>query len=162
MMRRRATLGASREAGPRDGACLSWKSLWKNVLSQAQRVAAPSGIALALLLALAPVSSAQVDTGSIEGTSTVDMLYTRTPGEGESFSGAGYVALERIAGSVDGREGSFVLLHISTVVGNEPPLSRYLISPGSGTGALSGISGVGLITIADDGSHTLHLDYELG
>jgi hypothetical protein len=70
MMRRRATLGASREAGPRDGACLSWKSLWKNVLSQAQSVAAPSGIALALLLALAPVSSAQVDTGSIEGTLT--------------------------------------------------------------------------------------------
>jgi hypothetical protein len=105
---------------------------------------------------------AKTFTGPIEGTSTVDMLYTRTPGDGASFAGAGYVALERIAGSVDGREGSFVLLHISTVLGNEPPLSRYLISPGSGTGALSGISGVGLITIADDGSHTLHLDYELG
>jgi hypothetical protein len=105
---------------------------------------------------------AKTFTGAIEGASTVDMLYTRTPGEDEGFAGAGYVALERITGTVDGRAGSFVLLHISTVVGKEPPLSRYLISPGSGTGELSGITGVGLITIADDGSHTLHLDYELG
>ena len=89
------------------------------------------------------------------------MLYTRTPGADGSFAGAGYVALERISGIVDGHDGSFVLLHISTVVGNEPPLSRYLISPGSGTGGLAGMSGVGLITIDDDGSHTLHLDYEL-
>lgn len=105
---------------------------------------------------------AKTFTGAIEGASTVVMLYTRTPGQGGAFSGAGYVALERITGTVDGREGSFVLLHISTVLGNEPPLSRYLISPGSGTGQLSGISGVGLITISDDGSHALHLDYELG
>jgi hypothetical protein len=101
-------------------------------------------------------------SGAIEGTSTVEMLYTRTPGENGSYAGAGYVALERISGSVDGRHGSFALLHISTVVGNEPPLSRYLISPGSGTGDLAGLSGVGLITIDDDGTHTLHLDYELG
>jgi hypothetical protein len=100
-------------------------------------------------------------TGAIAGSSTVEMLYTRTPGENGSFSGAGYVALERISGIVDGRQGSFALLHISTVIGNEPPLSRYLISPGSGTGELAGMSGVGLITIDDDGSHTLHLDYEL-
>jgi Protein of unknown function (DUF3224) len=100
-------------------------------------------------------------TGAIEGTSTVEMLYTRTPGSDGSFAGAGYVALERISGVVDGHEGSFVLLHISTVVGNEPPLARYLISPGSGTGELARMSGVGLITIDDDGSHKLHLDYEL-
>jgi Protein of unknown function (DUF3224) len=101
-------------------------------------------------------------TGAIEGSSTVEMLYTRTPGENGSYAGAGYVALERISGSVDGHRGSFALLHISTVVGNEPPLSRYLISPGSGTADLAGMSGVGLITIDDDGTHTLHLDYELG
>jgi Protein of unknown function (DUF3224) len=104
---------------------------------------------------------AKTFTGAIDGTSTVEMLYTRTPGDDGSFAGAGYVALERISGSVDGREGSFALLHISTALGNDPPLSRYLISPRSGTGELAGISGVGLITIADDGAHTLHLDYEL-
>ncbi len=101
-------------------------------------------------------------TGAIEGTSSVEMLYTRTPGADGAFAGAGYVALERISGSVDGRHGSFVLLHISTVVGEDPPLARYVISPGSGTGELTGLSGVGLITIDPDGSHALHLDYELG
>jgi hypothetical protein len=101
-------------------------------------------------------------TGAIEGTSTVEMLYTRTPAADGAFAGAGYVALERISGSVDGRHGSFVLLHISTVVGEDPPLARYVISPGSGTGQLIGLSGVGLITIDPDGSHALHLDYELG
>lgn len=101
-------------------------------------------------------------TGAIQGTSTVEMLYTRTPRGDGSFAGAGYVALERISATVDGRNGSLVLLHVSTVLGDEPPLARYLISPGSGTGELAGISGVGLITIDPDGSHTLHLDYELG
>jgi Protein of unknown function (DUF3224) len=101
-------------------------------------------------------------TGAIEGTSTVEMVYTRTPGDDGSFAGAGYVALERISGSVDGRHGSFVLLHISTVMGDDPPLARYVISPGSGTGELTGLTGVGLITIDPDGSHALHLDYELG
>jgi hypothetical protein len=107
------------------------------------------------------VTLAKTFSGAIEGTSTTEMLYTRTPGPDGSF-GAGYVALERISGTVDGHDGSFVLLHISTVIGNEPPISRYAISPGSGTGGLAGMSGVGLITIDDDGSHTLHLDYELG
>lgn len=101
-------------------------------------------------------------TGAIEGTSSVEMVYTRTPGADGSFAGAGYVALERISGNVDGRHGSFVLLHISTVLGEDPPLARYVISPGSGTGELIGLTGVGLITIDPDGSHALHLDYELG
>jgi hypothetical protein len=101
-------------------------------------------------------------TGAIEGTSTVEMVYTRTPGADGAVAGAGYVAMERISGIVDGRHGSFVLLHISTVLGEDPPLARYVISPGSGTGELIGLTGVGLITIDPDGSHALHLDYELG
>jgi hypothetical protein len=108
------------------------------------------------------ITLAKTFTGAIEGTSTVEMVYTRTPGADGSFAGAGYVALERIAGIVDGRHGSFVLLHISTVLGEDPPLARYVISPGSGTGELAGLTGVGLITIDPDGSHALHLDYEMG
>lgn len=100
-------------------------------------------------------------SGAIEGTSAVEMLYTRTPREDGSFAGAGYVALERIAGTIDGRTGSFVLLHFSTVDGGDPDVSRYPISPGSGTGELAGIRGKGMIEIAPDGSHTLHLEYEL-
>ena len=100
-------------------------------------------------------------TGAIEGTSMVEMLYTRTPRDDGTFAGAGYVALERISGTVDGRQGSFVLLHISTVEGSDPDSSRYVISPGSGTGELSAMSGKALIEIAPDGAHTLHLDYEV-
>lgn len=101
-------------------------------------------------------------TGGITATSTVEMLYTRTPGADGGFAGAGYVALERITGLVDGRSGSFALLHISTVDTTQSQWSRWPISPGSGTGALAGIAGTGRIDIAKDGSHTLVLDYELG
>jgi hypothetical protein len=101
-------------------------------------------------------------TGGIEATSTVEMLFTRTPREDGSFGGAGYVALERITGTVDGRSGSFALLHISTVDDGQSQWSRWPISPGSGTGELAGITGTGRIDIAEDGSHTLLLDYELG
>jgi hypothetical protein len=34
--------------------------------------------------------------------------------------------------------------------------------PGSGTGDLAGIRGEGRIVIADDGSHTFTLEYDLG
>jgi hypothetical protein len=100
-------------------------------------------------------------SGAIDGSSVVEMLYTSTPRTEGTFTGRGYVALERITGIVDGRSGSFALLHISTVDGADPPLSKYVISPGSGSGELVGISGVALITIDDDDAHALHLDYEL-
>jgi len=99
-------------------------------------------------------------SGSIEGTGTVEMLFTRTPRE-SSFAGAGYVALERITGTVDGHRGSFALLHIATIDEQQTNWGRWIISPGSGTGELAGITGSGRIDIADDGSHSLQLDYEL-
>ena len=113
-----------------------------------------AGIEFGLLLI------AKTFTGAIDGTSTVEMLFTRTPREG-SFAGAGYVALERITGTVDGRRGSFALLHISTIDEQGTSWGRWIISPGSGTGELAGISGSGRIDIADDGAHSLQLDYEL-
>ena len=100
-------------------------------------------------------------TGGIDGTSAMEMLYTRTPRDDESFAG-GYVGLERISGTIDGRSGSFALLHHSTVAGSESPVLRLLISPSSGTGELAGIAGTAVIHIDDDGAHTLELDYELG
>jgi Protein of unknown function (DUF3224) len=100
--------------------------------------------------------------GDIEATSEVDMLFTRTPDGAGGFAGAAYVALERISGTVHGREGSFALLHASTVTANDETWARWPISPGSGTGDLAGIHGEGRIVIADDGSHTFTLEYELG
>ena len=91
------------------------------------------------------------------------MLYTRTPGAD------GVVRRRRVrcpgahlrASSTAG-DGSFVLLHISTVLGERAAAARYSSRPGPAPVSSPGLSGVGLITIDDDGSHALHLDYELG
>jgi hypothetical protein len=94
-------------------------------------------------------------TGDLQGRSQVEMLAVRAePG------GAGYVALERIEGSLGGKRGTFALLHIGTMEG-ETPWAKWPISPGSGTGELEGISGEGRIEIDDAGAHTLFLDYHL-
>jgi hypothetical protein len=93
--------------------------------------------------------------GDIEAQSTVEMLSVRA----ENGS-AGYVAVERIAGSVHGRPGSFAVLHAGTMAG-ESQWARWPVVAGSGTDELARISGEGRIEIAPDGSHQFHLDYEL-
>lgn len=93
--------------------------------------------------------------GDVEGRSTVEMLSVHAEGS------AGYVALERVVGVLQGRSGSFALLHVATMSGGEP-WGRWLIVPGSGVDELAGIAGEGRIEIAADGAHTLHLDYTLG
>ncbi|HUO48649.1 MAG TPA: DUF3224 domain-containing protein [Acidimicrobiales bacterium] len=98
---------------------------------------------------------AKTFTGDIEGASTVEMLSVRVDGQG-----AGYVALERVVGSVEGRQGSFALLHVGTMEG-DAVWARWPVVPGSGTGELAGISGEGRIEIGPDGAHAFHLDYEL-
>jgi hypothetical protein len=93
--------------------------------------------------------------GDLEATSTVEMLSVQ--GEGD---GAGYVALETVRGTLGGRTGTFGILHMGTMTTNDI-WARWPISPGSGTAGLEGISGEVRIEIHDDGSHTLHLEYEL-
>ena len=93
--------------------------------------------------------------GDIEAQSTVEMLSVRAE-SGE----AGYVAVERIVGSVRGRSGTFAVLHIGTMAG-ELQWARWPVVAGSGTGELARIAGEGRIEIAPDGAHQFHLDYEL-
>jgi Protein of unknown function (DUF3224) len=93
--------------------------------------------------------------GDIEGQSTVEMLSVRA----ENGS-AGYVAVERIAGSLQGRRGSFAVLHVGTMA-FETQWARWPVVTGSGTGELARIAGEGRIEIAPDGTHEFHLDYEL-
>jgi len=93
--------------------------------------------------------------GDLEATSHVEMLSVR--GEGD---GAGYVALETVRGTLQGRTGTFAILHAGTMT-EEGIWARWPISPGSGTGELEGIRGEVTIEIAPDGAHTMHLDYEL-
>jgi hypothetical protein len=64
-------------------------------------------------------------------------LTTQGPG------GASYVAQERIVGALDGNEGSFVLEHRASMGAGHPTVMDATVVPGSGTGALAGISGRG-------------------
>ena len=93
--------------------------------------------------------------GDLEGSSSVEMLSVRHESEG-----AGYVAVERIAGTLHGRPGSFALLHLATM-SDDGQTGQWVIVPGSGAGDLTGISGNARIEI-DSGAHTFVLDYELG
>lgn len=94
-------------------------------------------------------------TGALSGTSRGVMLSA-----GDATTGsAGYVAIEIFTGSVDGAEGAFALLQLATLDEGDPQM-RYEIAPGSGTGALSGITGVLNLDVSD-GTHRVSLEYRL-
>ena len=94
-------------------------------------------------------------SGKLDATSRGDMIAARTPIDGA----AGYVAIERVTGTLDGRTGTFVLQHSGTMVGGKSSL-RVTVVPESGTGGLRGLSGRMEIQIVD-GNHTYELDYDL-
>ncbi|HLJ90282.1 MAG TPA: DUF3224 domain-containing protein [Candidatus Angelobacter sp.] len=74
--------------------------------------------------------------GGLEGTSLVEMMATS---DGKSPSG-GYVALERFTGKLNGKSGSFIMQH-SGIMSPGTAEINILVSPGSGTGELAGITG---------------------
>ena len=94
-------------------------------------------------------------SGEIEGTSRGAMLSAGDPGRGD----AGYVALEVLDASIDGRRGTLVLQQSGTMTGGDAELS-YRIVPGSGTGELAGITGTVDLEVTD-GRHEVTLTYEL-
>jgi len=93
--------------------------------------------------------------GALAALAVGEMLSagTATPGS------AGYVAIEKVAGTLDGRAGSFYLQHSGTLTRGEGSLVIHVI-PDSGTDALTGLSGTMQIVIAD-GKHTYIFDYEI-
>jgi Protein of unknown function (DUF3224) len=105
---------------------------------------------------LGAVDVAKTFRGGLEGTSTARLL---TAG-GPVPTSAGYVAIERFVGSVDGVEGSFVLQHSAVMSGGDGDMSVQIV-PDSGTGKLSGISGTLRIDRDADGGHSYRLDYEV-
>ncbi len=93
----------------------------------------------------------KVYSGVLEAIAVVHLLTTQ--GEG----GAGYVAQERIVGTLGGTDGTFVLQHGATAgPDGADPQQWAVVVPGSGTGGLAGITGSGRV---DHG--LLTLDYEL-
>jgi hypothetical protein len=94
--------------------------------------------------------------GDLEATSTGVMLSA-----GAESTGAGaYVAIERVTGTLQGRRGSFVLMHQGTMTPEGQHLN-VVVAPGTGTGQLAGIAGSLGITITD-GKHLYTLDHTLG
>jgi len=93
--------------------------------------------------------------GDLDATSVVHMLAVGTGVEGS----AAYVAVERIAGSLRGRTGSFLMQHNGTMDRGAPSLSLTVV-PDSGTDALLGLAGSLGIEIVD-GRHFYAFDYSL-
>jgi hypothetical protein len=93
--------------------------------------------------------------GDIAARSTAELLTART-----QDGSAAYVALDRIIGSLDGRDGSFVLEHHGTVSAAGATTAGAVV-PGSATGQLRGLSGEAQITVDEDGVHQLALEFAL-
>ncbi len=93
--------------------------------------------------------------GDLEATSKGEMLAIMTGVEGS----AGYVALERVTGTLHGRTGTFVLQHSSTMSRGAQQQSITVV-PDSGTGELEGLTGRMTIVIAA-GKHSYEFDYML-
>jgi hypothetical protein len=95
-------------------------------------------------------------SGDLEGTSLGEMLAAGTDVKGS----AGYVAMERVAGTIGGRRGTFALQHSGTMARGVPSLAIAVV-PDSGTGELAGISGTMSITIVEK-KHFYEFDYAIG
>jgi hypothetical protein len=93
--------------------------------------------------------------GDLEGSSLGEMLSAG----GAVAGSAGYVAIERVTGTLHGREGSFVLMHYGLMDRGTPSL-RVSVVPDSGTGELTGIHGELAIRI-EQGRHEYAFEYEL-
>jgi hypothetical protein len=93
--------------------------------------------------------------GDLVGTSRGEMLSGGSPAEGS----AGYVAIERVTGTLQGQSGSFLLQHSGTMTPTSQK-SAITVVPGSGTGELEGIAGTMSIKI-EDGQHFYDFDYTL-
>ena len=93
--------------------------------------------------------------GDLEGTGKGQML---TAGTNVKDS-AGYVAIEKVSGTLHGRRGTFILQHIGTMTRGAMQLTITVV-PDSGTDELEGIAGKLSIIIAD-GKHSYDFEYTL-
>jgi len=91
--------------------------------------------------------------GNLEATSRGQMLAAGTDVKGS----AGYVAMERVTGTLNGRNGTFALQHSGTMTRGTPHLSITVV-PDSGTGELVGLTGKMLVVIVD-GKHSYEFEY---
>ena len=119
---------------------------------------------------LAPLDSWNRDEGAVLSRMSLDKefrgdLAARSRGEmlavGTAIKGsAGYVAVERVTGTLHGKRGTFALQHNATMDRGAPALN-IIVVPDSGTGELEGLSGRMNIIIAEGGKHSYEFDYTI-
>jgi hypothetical protein len=93
--------------------------------------------------------------GDLEATSKGQMLTGMSSVKGS----AGYVAIERVSGTLAGRRGTFILQHTGTMARGAPSLTVTVV-PDSGTDELTGVSGTMSIDITG-GQHSYTFEYTL-
>jgi Protein of unknown function (DUF3224) len=93
--------------------------------------------------------------GDLQGTSTGQMQAIKN----DRDTGA-YVALEKVVASLQGRSGTFMLMHYGYM--SQGAVGRWLVEivPNSGTGELAGLSGTMKIIQKDD-KHYYEIEYAL-
>ena len=91
--------------------------------------------------------------GDLEATSQGEMLSCM----GHVQGSAGYVAIERVTGTLQGKQGSFALMHMGTMNRGEKGLKIHVI-PDSGTEQLQGLQGNMDIQILD-GQHFYEFEF---
>ena len=92
-------------------------------------------------------------SGDISGAGAVEFLQAAYPDGPASF-----VGIERVAGAVGGRQGTFLLQDAGTAQDNIVSGDWFVI-PGSGTGELAGLRGTGGFRANLGEGAQVHLDY---
>ncbi|NUT49298.1 MAG: DUF3224 domain-containing protein [Saccharothrix sp.] len=91
--------------------------------------------------------------GALEGTG--ELRFVMSYPDDDSCASTGY---ELVTGTLDGREGGFVLHHVG---GFSDGVADATVTVVSATGDLAGLTGTGRITWAHGEPGRLELDYEL-
>jgi hypothetical protein len=93
--------------------------------------------------------------GALEAVSKGEML----SGMGTVKGSGGYVAIERVSGTLEGRAGTFILQHNGTMQNGVYHLN-VIVVPDSGTAQLAGLQGT-MEIIIKDGKHSYDFTYTL-
>ncbi|MFO0961544.1 MAG: S1/P1 nuclease [Phycisphaerales bacterium] len=93
--------------------------------------------------------------GQLEGSGRGELLTARSGVPGS----AGYVALELVTATIDGRSGTFVLLHTGTM-DRGTGMQTATVVPDSATGQLAGLTG-SMKIVLENGKHSYEFEYEM-
>lgn len=94
--------------------------------------------------------------GALDATGQGEMLAAGGAGQQDGA----YVAMERVSGTLEGRTGTFALVHRALMRNGTPQDWTVVVVPGSGTDRLAGLEGSLRITL-DNGQHLYDFEYTL-